>query len=108
MQATQPEMAAFFDMSSPDSRASRQAAQGPRRLWSARNYLKGKISIRRKHMQVAEAGNVTILIWLGKQVLGQRDQIDSRLSNPDGSPLISLAAWRELVKAAKKRRCTGE
>jgi hypothetical protein len=105
MQATQPEMAAFFDMSLPTF--ERRAKQPKVREVMERGYLKGRISIRRKQMQVAETGNVTMLIWLGKQVLGQRDQIDSRLSNPDGSPLISLAAWRELVKAAKKEDAGG-
>jgi hypothetical protein len=29
--------------------------------------------IRRKQIEIAEAGNVTMLIWLGKQLLGQSD-----------------------------------
>ena len=33
----------------------------------------GKISLRRYQWQVAEKGNVTMLIWLGKQYLGQKD-----------------------------------
>lgn len=35
---------------------------------------KGKSSIRRKQWELAQLGNVTMLIWLGKQVLGQRDK----------------------------------
>ena len=35
---------------------------------------KGKISIRRKQYDVAMSGNVTMLIWLGKQYLGQADK----------------------------------
>jgi len=31
-------------------------------------------SLRRKQWQLAEKGNVTMLIWLGKQYLGQRDR----------------------------------
>jgi hypothetical protein len=34
----------------------------------------GKMSLRRKQWDVALAGNVTMLIWLGKQVLGQSDK----------------------------------
>ena len=34
----------------------------------------GKISLRRKQMQIAMAGNVTMLIWCGKQFLGQKDK----------------------------------
>lgn len=34
----------------------------------------GKIAVRRKQFQVAESGNVSMLIWLGKQWLGQTDK----------------------------------
>jgi len=34
----------------------------------------GKIRLRKKQFQVAMAGNVSMLIWLGKQTLGQKDQ----------------------------------
>ena len=37
---------------------------------------KGKISLRRKQMEVALSGNVSMLIWLGKQHLGQADKQD--------------------------------
>lgn len=40
-------------------------------------YIKGsagKVSLRRKQFQTALAGNVTMLIWLGKQVLDQKDK----------------------------------
>lgn len=33
-------------------------------------------SLRRKQFEVAMAGNVPMLIWLGKQRLGQRDKMD--------------------------------
>lgn len=33
----------------------------------------GKMSLRRKQMEVAMSGNVSMLIWLGKQYLGQSD-----------------------------------
>lgn len=35
---------------------------------------KGKISVRRDQFRAAESGNVTMLIWLGKQYLGQKEQ----------------------------------
>ena len=34
---------------------------------------KGKMSVRRSQYKLAEAGNATMCIWLGKQYLGQRD-----------------------------------
>lgn len=33
----------------------------------------GKASLRRMQLRAAEGGNVTMLIWLGKQLLGQKD-----------------------------------
>jgi hypothetical protein len=34
---------------------------------------KGKISLRRLQYQAAQKGNITMMIWLGKQLLGQKD-----------------------------------
>lgn len=34
----------------------------------------GKISLRRAQFQLAEKGNASMLIWLGKQYLGQSDK----------------------------------
>lgn len=34
---------------------------------------KGKSSLRRYQWELAQKGNATMLIWLGKQLLGQRD-----------------------------------
>ena len=39
----------------------------------------GKISLRRTQFKIAEAGNATMAIWLGKQLLGQRDRQDIAL-----------------------------
>jgi len=46
----------------------------------------GRISLRRAQMAAAEKGNPTMLIWLGKQYLGQRDKLtedDSKLLNEE-------------------------
>ena len=43
----------------------------------------GKSSLRRLQWEKAKAGNTTMQIWLGKQVLGQRDRIE----NIEGQPL---------------------
>jgi hypothetical protein len=37
----------------------------------------GKTRLRKKQIELALAGNVTMLIWLGKQMLGQSDQISN-------------------------------
>lgn len=36
---------------------------------------KGCVSIRRKQFELAQSGNVSMLIWLGKQKLGQSDEV---------------------------------
>lgn len=43
---------------------------------------KGRISLRRKQYEVAQSGNVTMLIWLGKQYLGQADKNESTVKMP--------------------------
>jgi|SRR6056300_242689 hypothetical protein len=38
---------------------------------------KGKIRLRQLQLKAAENGSAAILIWLGKQMLGQTDQADT-------------------------------
>jgi hypothetical protein len=42
----------------------------------------GKQSLRRLQWEACKKGNVTMLIWMGKQLLGQKDKID--FSESDG------------------------
>jgi hypothetical protein len=44
-----------------------------------------RTSLKRAQYKAAIGGNTTMLIWLGKQELGQRDQID--VSGPEGKPI---------------------
>lgn len=43
----------------------------------------GRMSLRRAQYKRAMGGNAAMLIWLGKQVLGQKDNVD--ISSSDGS-----------------------
>lgn len=45
----------------------------------------GKIAVRRKQMELAQAGDRTMLIWLGKQMLGQTDK--QEVGGRDGGPV---------------------
>lgn len=47
-----------------------------------RGKARGRASLRRMQYQGAQAGNPTMLIWLGKQLLGQRDTLDVRADEP--------------------------
>lgn len=45
----------------------------------------GKASLRRAQWKAAQEGNPTMLVWLGKQMLGQRDKKDFDHTSSDGS-----------------------
>jgi hypothetical protein len=71
LQCTIREVAAYFHVS---HQAVEQRLEKPeyRAAWE-RGSDRGKISLRRAQLRVALNGNPTMLIWLGKQLLGQRD-----------------------------------
>jgi len=59
----------------------------------------GRISLRKKQFEVAKAGNVTMLIWLGKQHLGQVDRIEQEThDNSECTHDQLITAIRELAK----------
>lgn len=74
MQCTNKEIASFFDCST-DTLERRFAAE------LAKGRDSGKIKLRRLQWQAAEKLDRTILIWLGKQLLGQRDKADVELTS---------------------------
>ena len=45
---------------------------------------KGKIRLRQLQWRAAEKGNTSVLIWLGKQILGQTDKTEVSWENPVG------------------------
>jgi hypothetical protein len=45
----------------------------------------GRLSLRRKQMELVNKGNAAMAIFLGKQILGQRDKNETEISSPDGS-----------------------
>jgi len=57
-----------------------------------------KIRLRRRQIQRAEEGSDTMLIWLGKVYLGQRDRTE--ISGPDGGP-IPVATYDYGAAAAR-------
>ena len=79
MLCTMEEMDAFFDCSVDT--LERNFAYT---IKKGRNL--GKMSLRRMQFEKAQSGNTTMLIWLGKQILGQKDRIET---SEDEKPL----AW---------------
>lgn len=71
MHCTQEEAAAWFGVSTK-TMSYRLRIQPYKNVWT-RGMVKGKVSLRRKQKQRADAGDKTMLIWLGKQWLGQTD-----------------------------------
>jgi hypothetical protein len=65
----------------------------------AQHQGKGKASLRRVQWQVAQDGSVPMLIWLGKQYLGQADKIDTK-SEITGDPMDSRV--KDLIERADK------
>lgn len=87
MQCTLIEIAGFFDCSEDTiENWCKKTYRG--QTFSdvfKRKSAKGKISVRRKQFQVAESGNATMLIWLGKQYLGQAEKQEVAVSSVDES-----------------------
>lgn len=54
----------------------------------------GKTSLKRKQFEVAMTGNTSMLIWLGKQILGQTDKSDIKLSQISDEELVAEAKAR--------------
>jgi hypothetical protein len=66
---------------------------------------KARLSIRRKQMQLLDAGNVAMAIHLGKTVLDQREVTPIELSSSQEKPLkIALEIFDELQEIAHKAR----
>jgi hypothetical protein len=83
--ATQREIAAWFKISKPT--VERRLRSPKLREMFERGNAAFDLSIRRKQAELAMAGNVTMLVWLGKQRLGQRDRFDTEHSGPEGKPI---------------------
>lgn len=86
MHCTETEVAAWF--SRPGATLSHQAVskklqREPFKSTWATGWAKGSISLRRQQKQRADAGDKTMLIWLGKQWLGQADKSEVRTSTLD-------------------------
>jgi hypothetical protein len=73
--ATQLEIASWFKCSvdTIDRAVKRKHRMGFAE-YHAQKEGPGKISLRRKQFDLAQKGNVTMLIWLGKQYLGQSEK----------------------------------
>lgn len=79
MMCTDEEMASFLGLSVDTLTNKNNGETFARCKEEGQN--NGRISLRRMQMKSADAGNVSMLIWLGKQWLGQKEQQETTISD---------------------------
>jgi len=95
MHCTQEEVAAWFGTT--HKTISLKLRQEPYKSAWERGLGKGNISLRRQQFARAEAGDKTMLIWLGKQWLGQKDVRANEHTGADGKPIeVVTGAYKTL------------
>lgn len=72
--ATVPEMAAWFGCGLRTVERRMAMRDGEFRRAYEKGFGRLKISLRRQQIEIAKGGSVAMLIWLGKQMLGQSDK----------------------------------
>ncbi len=101
LQCTNEEISAWFGCSVRTIEKFSQKAEV--REITNRGRAKGRISVRRAQMKMLDAGNATMGIWMGKQLLGQRDVTPIELSGPSGKPLkLTMEMIDEVLKKTKQ------
>src|SRR5207253_1322668 len=101
LHSTDEEIAAWFGVSTRTIEMRRKQLDFAEAM--NRGRAKGRISVRRAQMKLMDAGNATMSVWLGKQLLGQRDVTPLEVSGPNGEALkISLETFDALINQAKK------
>ena len=101
-QCTDEELAAWFGVSARTIESRRKQPRFAAVM--NRGRAKGRISVRRAQMKLLESGNGTMGVWLGKQLLGQRDVTPIELSGPNGEPVqVSLESLDAIITRAKER-----
>ncbi len=66
----------------------------------AKGREKGKSTLRRTQWNAAMSGNVVMMIWLGKQLLGQSDKMDKTITASGSLEITS--SDRQKIDDAKK------
>src|SRR6266576_1463399 len=88
LQCTDEEVAAWFNVSTRTIERRRKIGKFAEIM--ERGRAKGRISLRRTQMRLAEQGSGSVAIWLGKQLLGQVDHIDHRVEQSNVLRVICM------------------
>ena len=102
LQCTDDELAAWFAVSIRTIESRRKQPKFAEVM--TRGRARGRISVRRAQMKMLEGGNAAIAVWLGKQLLGQRDVSPVELSGPNGQPLSMEIIDAIVTESRKKTR----
>jgi hypothetical protein len=103
LQCTDSELAAFFRCTTRTIEKRRREPAFKESLERGRAI--GQISVRRAQMKLLEAGNATMGVWLGKQLLGQRDITPIELTGANGSEIkFSKETIDAIISEAKKTK----
>jgi hypothetical protein len=89
LSCTDQELADWFGVSTRTIEKRKKRREFAEAMQRGRS--RGRISVRRAQMKMLETGNGTMGVWLGKQMLGQRDTITTEHVGAGGGPIQILA-----------------
>jgi hypothetical protein len=101
IQCTYEEMAAVLNCS-PDTITNRMKEDLAFSDAYKKGVESGKMSIKKKQYNMSEGGNVTMLIWWGKQHLGQTDKVVQKNINAGSLALLTHLSPKERLEALKR------
>ena len=104
--ATDEEIAAWFHCSPRTIEMRRKDPQFKEVM--ERGKAMGRISVRRAQMKLLDAGNATMGVWLGKQLLGQRDVTPIELTGAEPWLLKLNFQWRPSMPSSRKQKRISE
>ena len=84
MQCTDEEISAWFGVTTRTIERRRKNAKFAEVM--SRGRAKGRISVRRAQLKLLEAGNATMGVWLGKNILNQTDDVRHQING--GKPFL--------------------
>lgn len=112
LHCTQSEIAAWFGITLKALESRFQRNKSLREAYD-RGIGKGKTSLRRHQWKMVEDGSATMAIWLGKQILGQRDKSSlevgpaTAISTDENLKALSTQELQEYYRLRRKMESAG-
>jgi hypothetical protein len=100
IQCTTKEAGAVFNVDEKTFIEFLQRDEKARSVWEF-GKENGKSSLRRAQLKAALEGNTTMMVWMGKQLLGQKDRLDVG-GDPD-SPIKNEISFK--IEFVKSKEC---